>query len=72
MLPYFPERLDGGRGYVLHIYPPLEDFPSDDEVKDATAINASIEKAIRIQPANYMWVHKRFKTRPDGETDFYI
>lgn len=71
MLPYYPERKADGSGYILWIEPPLQDFPSDDELKDATAINASIEHFVRQHPEDYMWVHKRFKTRPPGEAKLY-
>ncbi len=71
MLPYFPERKDDGSGYILHILPPLENFPSGDDLADATAINASIEQFVRQHPEQYMWVHQRFKTRPPGEDKIY-
>ena len=71
MLPYFPERKDDGSGYILHILPPLENFPSGDDLADATAINASIEQFVRRHPDQYMWVHQRFKTRPPGEDKIY-
>ncbi len=71
MLPYFPERKEDGSGYILHILPPLENFPSGDDLADATAINASIEQFVRQHPAQYMWVHQRFKTRPPGEAPIY-
>jgi KDO2-lipid IV(A) lauroyltransferase len=71
MLPYYPERKQDGSGYLLHIGAPLEDFPSGDEITDATAINSSIENWVRIFPENYIWIQKRFKTRPTGEPPFY-
>lgn len=71
MLPYFPERKKDGSGYILHISPPLENFPSDNDMVDATAINHSIEKNVTQHPESYMWIHKRFKTRPEGEASFY-
>ena len=71
MLPYYPERKADGSGYRLHIGPPLENFPGDDEIADATAINGSIEQWVRRFPENYMWMHQRFKTRPPGEPPFY-
>ena len=71
MLPYFPERKEDGSGYILHILPPLENFPSGDDLADATAINASIEQFVRKHPDQYMWVHQRFKTRPPGEAKIY-
>ncbi len=71
MLPFYPERKKDGSGYILWIEPPLEDFPSGDDVKDATMVNASIEKSVLVQPDQYMWVHQRFKTRPPGEPLIY-
>lgn len=71
ILPFYPERKADGSGYILWILPPLENFPSDDEVADATAINSTIENIARQMPEQYMWVHKRFKTRPEGEPDIY-
>ncbi|MEQ5802814.1 LpxL/LpxP family Kdo(2)-lipid IV(A) lauroyl/palmitoleoyl acyltransferase [Halomonas sp. H10-9-1] len=66
----FHRNLDG-RTYTLEYLPPLADFPSGDEVADATRINAVIEAAIRKHPEQYLWLHRRFKTRPEGEPGFY-
>jgi KDO2-lipid IV(A) lauroyltransferase len=71
MLPFYPERKKDGSGYILWIDPPLADFPSGDDVKDATAVNASIEKSVLLQPDQYVWIHQRFKTRPQGEPPIY-
>jgi Kdo2-lipid IVA lauroyltransferase/acyltransferase len=60
-----------GSGYDLIIYPPLENFPSDDDYVDACRINQFIEEAVRENPGNYLWQYKRFKTRPPGEERFY-
>ena len=60
---------EGGYHYV--VYPPLENFPGDSEEKDTRVINAFVEKCIRFAPEQYLWVHRRFKTRPDGEEDLY-
>ncbi|HET8707771.1 MAG TPA: lipid A biosynthesis acyltransferase, partial [Pseudomonadales bacterium] len=53
-------------GYTVRFEPLDVEFPSGDEVNDATLINRALEKMIRINPAQYMWVHRRFKTQPDG------
>jgi KDO2-lipid IV(A) lauroyltransferase len=71
MVPFYPERKEDGSGYILWLQPALENFPSDDEVADASAINATIEHFARQNPAQYFWAHKRFKTRPEGEADIY-
>jgi KDO2-lipid IV(A) lauroyltransferase len=51
--------------------PMIEGFPSDDEVADTTLINTLIERAVRQHPAQYLWIHRRFKTRPEGEAKLY-
>jgi KDO2-lipid IV(A) lauroyltransferase len=50
---------------------PLCGFPSGDDVADATAINQAIEAAILRHPEQYLWMHRRFKTRPEGESSLY-
>lgn len=50
---------------------PLEDFPSDDDQLDATRMNALLESNIRKIPEQYLWLHKRFKTRPTGAPPIY-
>lgn len=50
---------------------PFGDFPTGDPVRDAAVINAVIERAVREHPAQYLWVHRRFKTRPEGEEPLY-
>ena len=66
VVPFFQTRREDGSGYDLKLLPPLENFPSNDDVADATATNHVIEEEIRLQPAQYLWVHRRFKTRPEG------
>jgi KDO2-lipid IV(A) lauroyltransferase len=58
-------------GYVVSYSKALEGFPSGDDVADATKVNEGIEREIRKCPEQYMWVHRRFKTRPEGEDGFY-
>jgi KDO2-lipid IV(A) lauroyltransferase len=59
------------QGWTVRFEPPLEHWPSDDAVADATAMNAWIEREILANPSQYLWVHKRFKTRPEGEPGLY-
>jgi len=71
VLPCVTRMLPGGGGYVLRIEPPWADFPTDDVVADTRRMNAYIEKAALEMPEQYLWMHKRFKTRPPGEARFY-
>ncbi len=59
------------RRYILELSPPLENFPTDDPVADLARVNALLEAGVRKAPEQYWWVHRRFKTRPPGEPDFY-
>ena len=69
--PVVAEMLPGGRGYRVRYEPPWTDFPSDDPVADSARMNRWIETEIRRNPAQYLWVHRRFKTRPPGEPSLY-
>lgn len=69
VLPCYPRR--EADGYTLVIEPPMDNFPSNDIVADATRMNAVIEAQARRQLHQYFWLHKRFKSRPPGEADFY-
>jgi Kdo2-lipid IVA lauroyltransferase/acyltransferase len=69
--PVVAEMLPGGRGYVVHFLPAWTDWPSDDPLADTARLNAFIEMQVRRLPAQYLWVHKRFKTRPSGEPPVY-
>ena len=70
--PVLAEILPGGRGYRVRFLPPWPDFPGDADDLAATArINDWIADEIRANPAQYLWVHKRFKTRPEGEAGLY-
>ena len=57
--------------YHLLIEPILDNFPSDNELQDAIRVNKIIEQQLRIAPTQYMWFHRRFKTRPDGYDQIY-
>ena len=70
--PVVAEMLPGGQGYTVRFLPPWDDFPGDEDDAAATArLNRWIETEIRRNPAQYLWVHKRFKTRPAGEPSLY-
>lgn len=69
--PVVAEILPRGRGYRVRFLPPWSGFPSDDPMADALAMNRWIESEIERNPAQYLWVHKRFKTRPPGEPGLY-
>jgi KDO2-lipid IV(A) lauroyltransferase len=71
VLPALIERKPGGRGYRLTIDPPLDQFPSGDDLADARAINRATEDLIRRNPEQYLWIHKRYKRRPDGSFGIY-
>ncbi len=57
-------------GYILE-FSPVDGLPSGDATEDAAIVNAALEQAIRKAPAQYLWLHKRFKTQPDGEQKLY-
>lgn len=71
VVPAVTTQLPGGAGYVLRFYPAWENYPSGDLAADTRRMNAFIEERVRDMPAQYYWLHKRFKTRPPGEQRFY-
>jgi len=71
VVPFVTRRLPDGAGYVQRIEPPLADFPSGDAEADATRLNALIEGWVKQAPEQYLWSHRRFRTRPAGEARFY-
>lgn len=68
VLPLRIHRNPDNYTYTLEYLPPLENFPSGDDVADATQVNQAIEKMIRVHPEQYLWMHRRFKTRPDPKS----
>lgn len=71
VIPFHHRRLPDDQGYAIQLHPALTEFPSSDEVKDTARINACIETMVRAAPEQYLWIHKRFKTRPAGEPACY-
>jgi KDO2-lipid IV(A) lauroyltransferase len=69
--PVLTEMLPGGQGWRVRFLEPLQGWPTEDPVADAVALNALIEAQVRAMPAQYLWVHQRFKTRPPGEPAVY-
>jgi Kdo2-lipid IVA lauroyltransferase/acyltransferase len=71
VVPFFQMRLPGDQGYMLALCKALENFPGEDAASDAARINQLIEDVIKEMPEQYLWVHRRFKTRPPGDPSPY-
>lgn len=71
LVPVVLVRRENGSGYDLLIQPELKDYPLDDEIAAATYMNKVVEQEIMRAPDQYMWLHRRFKTRPAGEASLY-
>ena len=69
VVPFFHRR--EGADYVLRLGAPLEDLPAKDALADSTRVNAAIEAMVLEAPSQYLWIHRRFKRRPEGETKPY-
>ncbi|AGH82445.1 lipid A biosynthesis lauroyl (or palmitoleoyl) acyltransferase [Psychromonas sp. CNPT3] len=72
VIPVFLKRLPASQGYELIFYKALENFPSKDTQADAAQTNQQIENMVLECDEQYMWMHRRFKTRPDGEASLYL
>lgn len=71
VVPFFFYAKADGSGYIGEFHPPLQGLGSD-AVADATLVNRVTETAVRERPEQYLWTHRRFKTRPTrSETPFY-
>ena len=70
VLPCVTRMLPGG-GYAVRLYPAWTGYPSGDEGADARRMLSFIEERVLEMPEQYHWLHKRFKTRPQGEAGFY-
>jgi len=71
IVPVVVRQSPGGEGYVMRMYPPWENYPGQSVEADTRRMNAFIEERILEMPEQYYWVHKRFKTRPEGEPAIY-
>lgn len=71
VIPMTQTRLPNGQGYLIKIEPALSDFPGESDEQDCLRLNQWIERAIAQQPEQYLWAHRRFKTRPEGEAKLY-
>ncbi len=69
VIPYFFIRT--AQGYQMNFKPPLASYPSADEIANASQTNQILQAQILKNPEQYLWIHRRFKTRPDGEPSFY-
>jgi len=67
VIPYVIVRKDDGSGYHIELKPALENFPSGDDEQDAIYSNKVVEAGIMQAPHQYMWLHRRFKTRPNKD-----
>jgi KDO2-lipid IV(A) lauroyltransferase len=71
VLPCITRMLPGGEGYVVRFLPAWENYPGASIEADTRRMNAFVEEQVRQMPEQYLWVHKRFKTRPPGEAPWY-
>jgi KDO2-lipid IV(A) lauroyltransferase len=71
VVPMFPRYDEATGQYVVQFHPALEDFPTGDILADLARVNAMLEEQVRKSPQQYWWIHRRFKTRPQGEPPFY-
>jgi len=71
IIPVVTRFLPNYQGWQVIFYPPWENYPGSDINAATLRMNAFIEERVLESPAEYFWSHKRFKTRPDGERNFY-
>lgn len=71
VIPLFTQQLPFGRGYEIHLQSPLQNFPGENELVDATVVNKAIEDGLKGIEAQYFWSYRRFKTQPDNQPSPY-
>jgi KDO2-lipid IV(A) lauroyltransferase len=69
VIPGFALWNDQERRYVLRFYPPME--MTGNTLQDTQALQAQLEEVIRAHPDQWLWIHRRWKTRPPGESSPY-
>ena len=72
VVPVIATQRPKGAGYDVRFYPAWDAFPSGDDAADARRVNAFIEDRVREAVPQYLWTHKRFKTRPPNEPSVYL
>ena len=71
VMSYIAVRKPDLSGYLVKIYPEPRGYGEEGELRDAELMNQFLEARIREYPDQYLWVHRRFKSRPEGQNDFY-
>jgi Kdo2-lipid IVA lauroyltransferase/acyltransferase len=71
VVPVIATQRPNGAGYDVRFFPALDAFPSGDDQADARRVNAFIEDRVMEAIPQYLWTHKRFKTRPPNEPSVY-
>ena len=71
VIPVVATFLPRYQGWKVRLYPAWKDYPGSDVVLATQRMNEFIEARILENPAEYLWTHKRFKTRPAGEKPVY-
>ncbi|MGN6964667.1 LpxL/LpxP family acyltransferase, partial [Neisseria sp. P0016.S002] len=70
IIPAIPTR-ETDNTVTLRFHPAWDNFPTENVEADTQRMNDFIEERVREHPEQYFWLHKRFKTRPEGESSFY-
>jgi lipid A biosynthesis lauroyl/palmitoleoyl acyltransferase len=69
VIPYYFIRTESG--YSMNFEQPIDQYPDTDAIASAAITNQILEAQILKNPDQYLWIHRRFKTRPEGDSSFY-